>query len=129
MGHTEEFFSPQTFPYLWVGTVAFSDYNDYGVYGIGYNILEFPEGEGNAQKFSERFVIFTGDSPLTGTILLSGITKGIIRRGEFFLTNGTIDEASGDFEDWMVRKVHVRGTIETDELGNPLRVESEFRLN
>jgi hypothetical protein len=128
IGTTIEYLNPP--PYLWMGTIDFSDNEGYGIYKIAYYI-EGMWGNTNASALfiREYFYVYEGNTPDDGTIYLSGINEGVLVSGSRFITNGMVEMATGPFEGWNGRQVHVQGAVTgVDEQGLPV-LGSTFRLN
>ena len=132
VGTTTEFISFDTPPYIFVGTIDFSA-SGMGTYNLAYHVLDQTIKEfANASQLTETFYIYEGsDLPEPGTILMSGTNSGVLIGGMKFITNGKVEHASGPFDGWLGRKVHVNGYVVVfDETsGAPLELTSTFRLN
>ncbi len=131
-GTTVEFYSPETYPFVWVGTIDFSENSNYEKYDFAYELLEFNQKDfANAGFFTENFYVYEGDNTLEGTVYLRGSNSGVLIGGVKFVSNGTVLEASGPFEGWVGRKVHVNGVAVAfdDATGAPVELSSSFRIN
>ena len=130
VGTTTEFFSPFTYPFIWVGTIEFGE-DGPGTYNFAYELLGFTQKEfSNAGFFTESFYLYDGVAPATGTVFLKGTNSGMIVGGKKFVSNGVVEEARGPFEGWVGRKAHVNGyVVEYDANGDAMELSSTFRLN
>jgi hypothetical protein len=132
IGITQEFFSPSSYPFIWVGTIDFSENEAFGSYKFAYELLEMTQKDfANAGFFTESFYVYEGSNPLDGTVYLKGTNSGVLVGGMKFTSNGWVEIASGPFEGWEGRKVHVSGEVVVfdDETGAPLELSSTFRIN
>lgn len=140
VGTTTEYFSPLTFPFIWVGTIEFTE-GVSGTYSFAYELLEFTQKDfSNAGFFTESFYVYDGEGPvkdyddgpvyLKGTVLLKGTNSGMIVGGKKFVSNGVVEEASKSFEGWVGRKAHVNGyVVEFYPNGDAEELSSTFRIN
>lgn len=132
IGTTQEFFSPASYPFIWVGTIDFSQNEAYGSYKFAYELLEMTQKDfANAGFFTESFYVYEGPNPQDGTLYLKGTNSGVLVGGAKFTSNGWVEMASGPFEGWEGRKVHVSGEVVVfdDETGGPMELSSTFRIN
>lgn len=140
VGTTTEYFSPSTFPFIWVGTIEFTE-GVSGTYSFAYELLEFTQKDfSNAGFFTESFYVYDGEGPvkdyddgpvyLKGKVLLKGTNSGMIVGGKKFVSNGVVEVASESFEGWVGRKAHVNGyVVEFYPNGDAKELSSTFRIN
>ena len=132
VGVTQEFFSPMTYPFVWVGSIDFSSNDLFGSYNFAYELLDLTQKEfSNAAFFKESFYVYEGENPMEGEVLLKGTNSGVFVNGKKFVSNGIVEEASGIFEGWLGRNVHVNGYVVVfdEETGAPLELASKFQIN
>ena len=87
---------------IWVGSIY--------IEGTEYDIIFYNIGlyvKGNANHFEEIWEIWDGE-----VLILGGYDKGVTTpaNGKFRM-NGIVEEASGDWETYIGRNVHMSGTI------------------
>jgi len=93
-------------PYFWVGTIII----DGVTYGLRFESVGAPPPPPpQAFVFDERFEIW--DVGFT-TLYLAGTDDGVLNYGNSkFVSNGEVDVAEYQFEEWMGRNVHISGTV------------------
>lgn len=97
---------------VWVGTV---DLEGHGVYGIRFENLGGKDA-GQASHFVENCEIYDLQPPFT--IYLGISDFGVVSMANSkYRMNGEIDVATGEFEEWMGRHVHMSGIITWQNLG------------
>lgn len=125
----------------WVGTIIIDgQVYDMAFYAIGSGkAFVTPPFRGKIHFFEEKWVIgdihyvFT-DGVLTEfeeiNILCWGYDKGQTNtQTSKYHMNGNVEEASGFFEGWAGRSVHMHGIIEWYPFGAPFAAPGEFRIN
>ncbi|MHA1947481.1 MAG: hypothetical protein ACXAC6_05675 [Candidatus Hodarchaeales archaeon] len=95
---------------VWVGTI---DIDGYGVYGMRFFHLTPFKDYSQASPFEEYFEIYNLD---TG-VVLGGSDVGLTVLANKppepvkYIMNGMVLEATGGFEEWLGRNVHMSGII------------------
>ena len=99
---------------VWVGTITFDGYGEFdGVYGIRFFHLSPLKEYSQASPFEEYFEIY--DLEDVDVVYLGGPDAGVTTLANKppeptkYRMNGEIDTATGDFEVWMGRNVHING--------------------
>ena len=102
----------------WFGTIELAG----RTYGMAlYPLPGRTTGQGSILHYEEGWKVWTGSFTITdgslescepGDVVLSGVDNGTasFRTGKF-RSNGTVDEASEPFADWLGRRVHQDGVI------------------
>ena len=96
---------------VWVGTVTFEEYGEYGM--RFYHLSPFRDYS-QASPFEEWWEIYTLDDE---TVVLAGPDKGLTTLANKppepckYRMNGEIEVAEEPFEGWLGRNVHMQGTI------------------
>ena len=107
-------FTPPTF---WNGTV---DFGDHGMYGLTFFSFGPPIIFGQSSHFEEEFIIYKLNSDWVNNpddIYIKGWNKGIVALANKVPeetnvnANGKIVDASGPFEGWQNRPVHLKGIV------------------
>ncbi|UCH14591.1 MAG: hypothetical protein JSV22_01175 [Bacteroidales bacterium] len=105
---------------VWVGTVTFEDYGEYGM--RFYHLSPFKEYS-QASPFEEWFEIYDlGDDT---HVYLAGPDVGVTTTANKppepckYRMNGEIEVATAPFEGWLGRNVHMSGVITWQNLGTP----------
>lgn len=115
-----------------IGTITFEGL---GTFGLVYQILDMSQKENsNAMFLTETFYVFEEygwdlndldiEAILAMDVLLKGTNSGVSPNGKKFITNGSVSEASGEFEGWTGRNVHVQGDI-----AGPASFTSKLQVN
>ena len=117
---------------VWVGTISFEGYDDYGI--RFYHLSDFRDYS-QASPFEEYFQIY---DLVNGTVYLGGPDVGVTTLANKppeptkYRMNGEITEATGDFEMWMGRNVHMSGVITWQGSAPPyapFQAPGTFRIN
>ena len=129
-------FSDANPPIFWKGTVDFGGV-EYGLYFVSHGV---PRDFSQASPFEEEFVIHELNDE--GNIYMKGWNAGLVTYANRFpnpvkfLSNGKVVEASGPFDGWQDRSVHIHGLVYwafDDETGLPTglpdRAEGTFQIN
>lgn len=134
LGYTE----PGTEVPVWVGTVTI-DEAEYGMafFNIGTGKPFADQPSASVSFFGEIWEIYDVDTGVMdpaaferGDILMSGTDEGVGSLiNSKYRMNGSVDEASGVFEMWVGRRVHMSGTIEFYPFGAPQFAPGSFRVN
>ena len=123
---------------VWVGTITFEGYEE--VYGMRFIHLSPDKGFSQASPFEEYFEIYDlGNQDL---VYLAGPDVGVTTVANKppdpcpYRMNGEIDVATGPFEMWLGRHVHMSGMITWDNIGTPeepiivpKNAPGKFRIN
>jgi hypothetical protein len=106
-------------PIFWKGTVVIEE-DTYGIYMLSYDP---PRAYSQASPFYEDFVIHKdGDEEI---VYLKGWNAGVVTYANNppepckFLANGKVEEAYGEFEEWLGRNFHIRGTVFWNPIPHP----------
>lgn len=127
----------------WFGTIDFDPGEPGGEYGMAlYPMPGRLTGDGAILHYEEGWKVWTGAFDVVNGVLLdcepgeyvlSGTDRGV---GSFvggkFRSNGTVDEAHGDFSEWLGRKVHqngILGPISLAGLEDVFGFNGDLRLN
>lgn len=132
VGVSQEFFSPMTYPFVWVGSIDFSENELFGTYNFAYELLDLTQKEfSNAVFFKESFYVYEGENAAEGVLYLKGTNSGVFVNGEKFVSNGIVEEAYGPFSEWLGRRVHVNGSVVAFDAvtGAPYELSSKFQIN
>ena len=95
---------------VWVGTVTFEKLGEFDIrfFHTGGEIV------GQANHFEEEFEVYKLKE---GKVYLAGVDVGVVAlankipEATNYVMNGVVKLASGDFEDWMGRKMHASGNV------------------
>jgi hypothetical protein len=124
-------------PTFWNGTV---DFGDHGVYGLTFFSYGEPIIFGQSSHFEEEFIIYKLNSDWANNpddIYVKGWNRGIVALANKVPeetnvnANGKIVEASGPFEGWQGRIVHLKGIVlwAKDGSGMPLASIGTIQIN
>ena len=109
----------------WDGSITFEDGSTYGIRFFHLS----DKMTGVAYHFGERWEIYDGQG-----VLMAGPDEGVSPGPKFpdptkYVMNGYVEEANGDFAEWLGRNVHMSGVITYDASGYPLTAPGTFRVN
>lgn len=121
--------------YAWEGTISFPE-GDYTIVFINLaTARENPSGV--ASPFDEIWAIYelgevvteVDGCPSTDHATIWGYDSGVSNlRNSTYRMNGHVDTATGDFEGWEGRRVHMSGTFSFDDIPR-LHAPGMLRLN
>jgi hypothetical protein len=117
-------------PYVWVGTV---DLEGYGQFGMRFIHTSGPARDYSmARPFEEIFEIYDPGNPTI--VCLAGTDAGVTTLANSkFRMNGVVEVATGPFEMWLGRNVHMSGIISWQTLLDgaviPETAVGPFRVN
>jgi hypothetical protein len=124
-----DFLGP-TAPYVWNGVI---DLDGHGQFGIGFIHTSGPPRDySQASPFEEIFEVYDLGNP--AIVYLAGPDVGVTTlANSTFRMNGVVEVATGPFELWLGRNVHMDGTIGWQTLPDGSRIpetaEGTFRAN
>ena len=104
----------------WIGSI---DFEGYGTFGIRYFHLSPFRDYSQASPFEEWWEVYTLDAD--ETVVMAGPDAGVLTLANKPYgpcpgrMNGKIEVASGSFEPWLGRNVHMSGWVTFQELGLP----------
>lgn len=127
---------------IWVGNIVI-DGAEYGMafFNLGTGKPFEEDRPGLASFFGERWAIYHGldftfdeNGFLTefvpGPTALWGYDAGVVSFANVtYRMNGSVEDASAEFAEWIGRNVHMSGTIEFSDAGAPLYAPGMFRVN